>query len=100
LGHSCNPASQIASQTRSDNDYAWQRHYGAPRSYTTNGLNQHTATASTTSAGSGSSTLSYDANGNLSGTSWTSGSASASRSTDGASTERSMTGPMIFRDGG
>jgi RHS repeat-associated protein len=74
-----NPASQIASQTRSDNDYAWQRHYGATRSYTTNGLNQYTATASTTSAGSGSSTLSYNTAGNLSGASWTSSSGSGSR---------------------
>jgi RHS repeat-associated protein len=51
------PASQIKQNTRSNDAYAWNGHYNVTRSYTSNGLNQYTA--------SGSLTLSYDANGNL-----------------------------------
>ncbi|MEA3038616.1 MAG: hypothetical protein QOE79_1129 [Sphingomonadales bacterium] len=58
LGFSYNPASQIKQNTRSNDAYAWTGHYNVTRSYTSNGLNQYTA--------SGSATLSYDANGNLS----------------------------------
>src|SRR3546814_1795211 len=35
-----NPASQIASVTRSNDAYAWQAHYNVDRSYTINGLNR------------------------------------------------------------
>jgi RHS repeat-associated protein len=58
LGFSYNPASQIKQNTRSNDAYAWTGHYNVTRAYTSNGLNQYTA--------SGSATLSYDANGNLS----------------------------------
>jgi RHS repeat-associated protein len=58
LGFSYNPASQIKQNTRSNDAYAWSGHYNVNRSYTSNGLNQYTA--------SGSATLSYDSNGNLS----------------------------------
>jgi RHS repeat-associated protein len=56
-----NPASQLGSVTRSNDAYAWTRHYGVARPYVTNGLNQYTA------AGSGQATVTfgYDANGNL-----------------------------------
>ncbi|MEA3063413.1 MAG: hypothetical protein QOJ94_3194 [Sphingomonadales bacterium] len=57
LGFSYNPASQIKQSTRSNDSYAWSGHYNVTRSYTSNGLNQYTA--------SGSASLSYDANGNL-----------------------------------
>jgi RHS repeat-associated protein len=58
LGLSYNPASQIKQNTRSNDNYAWNGHYNVTRAYTSNGLNQYTA--------SGSASLSYDANGNLS----------------------------------
>jgi RHS repeat-associated protein len=58
LGFSYNPASQLEQNTRSNDAYAWTGHYNVTRAYTSNGLNQYTA--------SGSVTLSYDANGNLS----------------------------------
>jgi len=58
LGFSYNPAGQLTSNTRSNDAYAWQRHYNFNRGYTANGLNQYTA--------SGSVTPTYDANGNLS----------------------------------
>jgi RHS repeat-associated protein len=58
LGFSYNPASQIKQNTRSNDAYAWSGHYNVNRNYTSNGLNQYTA--------SGSASLSYDANGNLS----------------------------------
>jgi RHS repeat-associated protein len=58
LGFSYNPASQIKQNTRSNDAYAWNGHYNVTRAYTSNGLNQYTA--------SGSATLTYDANGNLS----------------------------------
>jgi RHS repeat-associated protein len=53
-----NPAGQIATRTSSNDAYAWSGHYNVNRAYTSNGLNQYIA--------SGSATLSYDANGNLS----------------------------------
>lgn len=52
-----NPASQIASATRSNDGYAWGGHYNVDRSYTANGLNQLTA--------AGGTSLGYDARGNL-----------------------------------
>ena len=52
-----NPAGQIASVTRSSDDYAWTRHYGVNRPYTSNGLNQYIEVS-----GAG---FAYDANGNL-----------------------------------
>ena len=58
LGFGYNAAGQIASTTRSNDTYAWQRHYNLNRGYTANGLNQYSA--------SGSVTPTYDANGNLS----------------------------------
>ncbi|MDE2404406.1 MAG: RHS repeat-associated core domain-containing protein [Sphingomonadales bacterium] len=59
-----NPASQIASITRSNTAYSWTGAMNVSRNYTTNGLNQYTA--------SGATSLSYDANGNVA----TSGSSS------------------------
>ena len=52
-----NPASQIASTTRSNDAYAWNGAYNVNRNYTVNGLNQMTA--------AGATSLSYDAGGNL-----------------------------------
>ena len=57
LGFTYNPASQIATTTRSNDSYAWSDHYNVNRSYTSNGLNQYTA--------SGSITPTYDTKGNL-----------------------------------
>ena len=57
LGFGYTPASQIASNTRSNDAYAWTGHYNLNRSYTANGRNQYTAVASITPT--------YDAKGNL-----------------------------------
>ena len=57
LGFGYNPASQIASNTRSNDAYAWTRHYNFNRGYTANGLNQYSVT--------GSIAPTYDAKGNL-----------------------------------
>ncbi|MEA2998958.1 MAG: hypothetical protein QOK17_791 [Sphingomonadales bacterium] len=57
LTFSYNPASQIVGTTRSNDVYAWNGHYNVTRSYTSNGLNQYTA--------SGSVTPTYDSKGNL-----------------------------------
>jgi len=51
------PASQIASQTRTNDAYAWGGYYNVARGYTSNGLNQLTA--------AGATSLGYDARGNL-----------------------------------
>ena len=56
-----NPASGIASQTRSNDAYAWTGHYGVARAYATNGLNQYSGTTSTL----GNASFTYDLNGNL-----------------------------------
>lgn len=56
-GFAYNPASQIASATRSNDAYAWTGGVNADRSYTANGLNQYSAV--------GGASLAYDANGNL-----------------------------------
>ncbi|WP_162814913.1 RHS repeat protein [Erythrobacter aureus] len=52
-----NPASQIASETQSNDAYSWNGHVDTVRAYTTNGLNQYSA--------AGSARFCYDANGNL-----------------------------------
>ena len=52
-----NPASQIQSQLKSNDAYAWSGHYNVNRNYTVNGLNQQTA--------AGATALGYDARGNL-----------------------------------
>ena len=52
-----NPASQIASLTKSGDNYAWNGHYNINRDYTSNGLNQLTA--------AGATALGYDGRGNL-----------------------------------
>lgn len=52
-----NPAGQIASAVRSNDNYAWTNHYAVTRSYTANGRNQYTA--------AGAVTPTYDGRGNL-----------------------------------
>lgn len=52
-----NPASQILTETQSNDSYSWDGHVNLTRAYTTNGLNQYT--------GAGSAAFCYDANGNL-----------------------------------
>jgi RHS repeat-associated protein len=52
-----NPASQIATYSRSNEGYAWGGHYNINRTYGTNGLNQLTT--------AGATALSYDGRGNL-----------------------------------
>jgi RHS repeat-associated protein len=52
-----NPASQLKTEARDNDTYAWNGHINVDRSYTTNGLNQYSA--------AGSAAFCYDANGNL-----------------------------------
>ena len=52
-----NPASQIASRTRDNDDYGFPGFANVNRGYAVNGLNQYT--------GAGGATLTHDANGNL-----------------------------------
>ncbi len=52
-----NPGSQIVSQARSNDAYAFRQVYNANRTYTANGLNQYTA--------AGNAVPGYDAKGNL-----------------------------------
>lgn len=52
-----NPANQIASQTRDNDNYAWAGHYNVNRTDVINGLNQVTS--------SGSTVIGYDGRGNL-----------------------------------
>jgi|APFEC2959095171_1045051.scaffolds.fasta_scaffold00030_107 RHS repeat-associated protein len=52
-----NPASQITSRTRDNDDYRFTGNVNVDRSYARNGLNQYT--------GAGSASFNYDANGNL-----------------------------------
>ena len=54
-----NPASQIASVSRSNDAYAWQAHYNVDRSYTINGHNRIMNV--------GSTAFTYDGRGNLTG---------------------------------
>jgi RHS repeat-associated protein len=55
FGH--NSASQVISESRDNDDYAWAGAQAGAKPYTTNGLNQYTA--------AGPASYSYDANGNL-----------------------------------
>ena len=57
LGFGYNSGSQITSTTRSNNAYSWTGATNVARNYTSNGLNQYSATTSTT--------FGYDARGNL-----------------------------------
>ena len=57
IGQGFNPASQIVSQSRSNDSYSWSGAVALTRAYTTNGLNQYTA--------AGPASFTYDANGNL-----------------------------------
>jgi RHS repeat-associated protein len=56
-GYSYSPVSQLASQTRDNDAYAWPGHADLERGYTANGLNQYTTV--------GTKDFCYDANGNL-----------------------------------
>jgi RHS repeat-associated protein len=78
LGFTHNPASQIASTTRSNDAYVWGGAVNVTRSYTTNGLNQHTA--------AGSVALGYDARGNLTSSGTTTYSYSVENMLTGSST--------------
>ncbi len=51
------PASQIQSETQSNDSYSWDGHIDVTRAYATNGLNQYES--------AGSESFCYDANGNL-----------------------------------
>lgn len=57
LDFSYNLTNQITQLVRSNDSYAWTNHYNVNRNYTTNNLNQYTAT--------GSITPTYDQRGNL-----------------------------------
>jgi RHS repeat-associated protein len=57
FGYGYTPASQIATQTRDNDNYAWTAHFNVDRSYAVNGLNQYTS--------AGPATFTHDANGNL-----------------------------------
>ncbi|WP_374406216.1 RHS repeat domain-containing protein [Pelagerythrobacter sp.] len=52
-----NPASQIRTETQTNDAYSWDGHVNITRNYQTNGLNQYTSV--------GNKTYCYDANGNL-----------------------------------
>jgi RHS repeat-associated protein len=52
-----NPASQLLTEARTNDAYAWTGHVNVSRGYTANGLNQYSA--------AGSAAFCYDANGNL-----------------------------------
>jgi RHS repeat-associated protein len=56
-----NPASQIINQRRSNDAYSWTGAVAVSHNYTTNGLNQYTASGSAL----GSANYCYDLNGNL-----------------------------------
>ena len=56
-GYAYTPASQLASQSRNNDAYAWTGHFNVDRNYTVNGLNQYTS--------AGSASFCYDDNGNL-----------------------------------
>lgn len=56
-GFTRNPASQILSETQSNDAYSWNAHAVADRTYAANGLNEYTA--------AGSASFCHDANGNL-----------------------------------
>jgi RHS repeat-associated protein len=52
-----NPASQVISSTRSNDNYAYSGNYNVNRGYTANGLNQYST--------AGAASFTYDSNGNL-----------------------------------
>jgi RHS repeat-associated protein len=56
-GYTRNPASQIQSESQSNDSYAWGGHVNLTRAYTTNGLDQYES--------AGGNAYCYDANGNL-----------------------------------
>jgi RHS repeat-associated protein len=56
-GFARNPASQISSESQSNDSYAWDGHVDLTRNYTTNGLNQYQS--------AGGAAFCHDANGNL-----------------------------------
>lgn len=56
-GYSYNPASQIVSQTRNNDSYAYTGSLNVDRNYARNGLNQYSS--------AGPATFTYDSNGNL-----------------------------------
>jgi RHS repeat-associated protein len=56
-GYTRNPASQILTETQSNDAYSWDAHVNLTRAYTTNGLNQYVS--------AGTAAFCYDANGNL-----------------------------------
>ena len=58
-GFGYNPASQVVSETRDNDAYAWAGAVNVDRAYAVNGLNQYTS--------AGPATFAYDANGNLTG---------------------------------
>ena len=60
-----NPASQLTSQTRSNDAYAWSGHYNEDRNATLNGLNQQSGISNATT--STSLSLSHDSLGNITG---------------------------------
>jgi RHS repeat-associated protein len=55
-----NPASEVTQESRSNDSYAWTRHYNVVRPYSSNGLSQYTV--------SGPTSIAYDARGNLTST--------------------------------
>ncbi len=57
LTNSYNPASQIASQNRSNGNYTWTGSIAVNRNYTSDGLNRYSV--------AGSASFTYDTNGNL-----------------------------------
>lgn len=52
-----NPASQIRTETQTNDAYSWDAHENSSRTYATNGLNQYTS--------AGGASFTYDDNGNL-----------------------------------
>lgn len=62
LGFTRNAASQIKSETRSNDAYAWTSAYNVSRTYEVNGLNQYNRTLT---GGTPTAVFAYDANANL-----------------------------------
>jgi RHS repeat-associated protein len=86
LGFTHNPAGQIAQKTSSNDAYAWTGHYNVNRAYTSNGLNQYTA--------SGSVTPTYDEKANLA----SAGGATYAYSTKNELVSTSDTGTQFYHD--
>jgi len=81
-----NPAGQIATKTSSNDLYAWTQHYNVNRNYSTNALNQYTAT--------GSITPTYDSQANLS----SAGPSSYNFSTKNELVQQNDTGIQFYHD--